>query len=153
MRWVVASVGRPRDRHLQAAAEPWLKRLRSGPSLDLVHVREGSGSVDDVRRAESEALRQKVRQVDRVVVLDERGELVTSEALAGRLDAWALAGSSRVGFLLGGAFGHDASLRDGADWVWSLSPLTFPHELARVVLIEQLYRAWTIQRGEPYHKR
>lgn len=86
------------------------------------------------------------------IALDERGACVSSTALAQRLERFFLAGRSDLLFLVGGANGHDDSLRDEADWVWSLSPLTLPHELARVVLFEQVYRAFTILRNEPYHK-
>lgn len=153
MRWTLGAVGKPRDRTLDALARGYADRLRAGTSLDFFSVREGQGSPDEVRGAESAALEKSLKQVDRVVVLDERGELLGSEALARKLDSWALSGASRVAFLIGGAFGHDQALRERADWLWSLSPLTFPHELARLLVAEQLYRAWTIQRGDPYHKR
>jgi 23S rRNA (pseudouridine1915-N3)-methyltransferase len=87
------------------------------------------------------------------IVLDERGELVSSSELAARLRRWE-GGSVKCGALLmGGADGHDQSVRAAADWVWSLSPLTLQHELALLVALEQLYRAYTIKAGLPYHRQ
>ena len=86
-----------------------------------------------------------------VVLLDIGGASWTSEALAERLDAWRHSGRDRA-FVIGGAVGVAPDVKRRAELVWSLGPLTLPHELARVVVVEQLYRASTILRGEPYHK-
>ena len=87
------------------------------------------------------------------IVLDERGRLLTTPELVGRIGELEHRGDVKeVSFLLGGADGHDPAVRDAADFVWALSPLTLQHELALVVLLEQLYRAYAIKRGEPYHR-
>jgi 23S rRNA (pseudouridine1915-N3)-methyltransferase len=88
----------------------------------------------------------------RTVVLDERGRALTSEALAGRLGKWRDEGVREVRFLLGPADGHRADTRDAADLVLALGPATWPHLLARAMLAEQLYRAWSILTGHPYHR-
>ena len=87
------------------------------------------------------------------VVLDERGEEVTSRALAGRITQWEQDGSIKaVAILIGGADGHTNQLRSAAQWTWSLSKLTLQHEMALVLVLEQLYRAFTIKAGTPYHR-
>lgn len=86
------------------------------------------------------------------IALDERGERWTTDQFVSKVNQLELSGSKRVSLLIGGADGHDESLRNEADAVWALSPLTLQHELALLVLLEQVYRAYTIKRGEPYHR-
>jgi 23S rRNA (pseudouridine1915-N3)-methyltransferase len=85
------------------------------------------------------------------VVLDERGESLTTRALAARMAQWRQRGRD-VAFIIGGADGVAAALKEEADLLWSLSALTLPHQLARIVLAEQLYRATTLLAGHPYHR-
>jgi len=86
------------------------------------------------------------------VALDERGAEIGSRALAQRISEWEMTAKRDVALLIGGADGHTAEVRQAAGWVWSLSQLTLQHELALVVLLEQLYRAYTIKAGTPYHR-
>ena len=116
--------------------------VRAGTRFTPAHAREREG------RAISERLRSPDRR-GAVVALDASGEMFDSEALARRLERWA---ASEVTFVIGGPSGLDRGFVEAADAVWSLSRLTFPHELARVLVAEQLYRAATMLRGIPYHK-
>ena len=84
--------------------------------------------------------------------MDERGESLTTSQLTKRLQDWEMRGVKRASYLIGASDGHTQELRNEADLVWALSPLTLQHELALVVLLEQIYRVATIQRGEPYHR-
>lgn len=153
MRFTVACVGRLRAPGMAEACGEYTKRLGRTDRIEVVEVREAPGEgAASARPVESAALERALEKVDVRVVLDERGEAVDSTALARRLERWGLEGRSHIGFAIGGAWGHSDELRRSADWVWSLGKLTLPHELVRVVLLEQLYRAGTIQRGEPYHK-
>lgn len=102
-------------------------------------------------REEASRLREKVPAGSRLVVLDRVGKPLSSEALAKELDRWRTA-AKPVSVVIGGSNGLAPDLVASADLAWSLGPLTLPHELARVVVLEQLYRAWSILRGEPYHK-
>ena len=86
------------------------------------------------------------------IVLDERGEQVTSRGLAQKITDWEMGGTRDVAFLIGGADGHSEGLRAVADWRWSLSGLTLQHEMALVLTLEQIYRAWTLKTGHPYHR-
>jgi 23S rRNA (pseudouridine1915-N3)-methyltransferase len=103
------------------------------------------------RDAESRLFLEAIDPVDYVVLLDERGRMLDSPGLAGLLQERALNGAKRVHFLIGGAFGVNENLRKRADFVWQLSKLVFPHQLVRLILAEQVYRACSINRGEKYH--
>jgi len=151
--FLVITIDKLRFAPYRAASDLYLQRLRH---YQVTQERElkparGKHSDEQVRQLESDAILAAHVGPGPLVVLDERGDGVGSLALAQRLDQWCQRGQA-VSFAVGGALGHAGSLRERADWLWSLSPLTLPHELARVLLYEQLYRAMTILRGEPYHK-
>ncbi len=121
--------------------------------LSEVEVREASRAPSPAvqLREEASRLREKLPAGRRLVVLDRTGKGLSSEALARELDRWRTA-AKPVALVIGGSHGLAADLVQEADLAWSLGPLTLPHELARVVVLEQVYRAWSILRGEPYHK-
>ncbi|MHB1864104.1 MAG: 23S rRNA (pseudouridine(1915)-N(3))-methyltransferase RlmH [Gemmatimonadaceae bacterium] len=153
MRVIVAVVGRPRDAGLAAAIEFYETRAARYWPLEVREVREEparSASPDLVRSREGERLAANVKGAD-VVVCDERGDRMTSAAFAAFLQQ-ARERARDVAFVVGGAFGVAPALRDAAVKRLALAPWTLPHEMARLVLAEQLYRAGTIVRGEPYHK-
>lgn len=108
--------------------------------------------VDELKSAESELLLRVLPNDAKIVVLDERGETLSSRELAGRLRTWQDSGVGTVAFLIGGANGHSETLRQRADLKLSFGRMTLPHMLMRVVLAEQIYRAKTILDGHPYHK-
>lgn len=148
------AVGKPRDAEAAALHDRYAARVRRlGATYESAWVPEvrSGGRFSDPHVREREARLLQARLVDRevLVALDGRGRALTSEQLSRRLAG--LAGREAT-FVVGGPLGLDRSILDRADWVWSLSPLTFPHELARVILAEQLYRALTLLRGLPYHK-
>lgn len=108
--------------------------------------------VDELKSAESELLLKALPNDAKIVVLDERGETLSSRELAGRLRTWQDSGVGTVAFLIGGANGHSETLRQRADLKLSFGRMTLPHMLMRVVLGEQIYRTKTILDGHPYHK-
>jgi len=148
------SVGRPRDPETGALHDRYAERIRR-LGVDyrcswVAEVRAGTRYSDaHVRQREAEGLRRALGPRAAVVAVDPRGREIDSRSLARRLERWA---TREATFVVGGPLGLDAELCDSAEWVWSLSRLTFPHELARVLVAEQLYRALTILRGIPYHK-
>lgn len=154
----LVSVGRMKEGPLRAAAEEYLKRLRPYARVrwDQVDnepfpVRMVAAEVEAVLLREAERVRRLLAPGDYVVALDRAGEMVTSEELAADIARLAAGGTGRIAWVIGGPLGlHDSLLRR-ADRRLSLSPLTFPHQLVPVILLEQLYRAFKIQRGEPYH--
>jgi 23S rRNA (pseudouridine1915-N3)-methyltransferase len=154
VRLVIAAVGKPRDRHLAAAIEEYETRAARYWPLSVAEVREASGrgiAPEEARAREGARLLERLPAGAMVLVCDERGEQLTSAEFATLLTA-ARDGARNVGFVVGGAFGLPDSVRAAASRTIQLAPWTLPHELARLVLAEQLYRAGTIARGEPYHK-
>jgi 23S rRNA (pseudouridine1915-N3)-methyltransferase len=154
VRLVVAAVGKPRDRHLAAAIQEYEGRASRYWPLTVVEVREASArgmSAAETRRREGERLVEKLPEGALVIACDERGDRLTSPDFATLLTG-ARDTARDVAFVIGGAYGLDDMVRRASSRAIQLAPWTLPHELARLVLAEQLYRAGTIARGEPYHK-
>jgi 23S rRNA (pseudouridine1915-N3)-methyltransferase len=149
---VVLAVGRLRPA-LREVADDYVRRLTRYGGVREVEVREASRAPTVPAQREEEAARLAGRMPagSRVVALAREGQEWSSAELARRMDEWRLA-ARPVTFVIGGSHGLAAGLLARAERRWSLGPLTLPHELARVVVLEQLYRAYTILRGEPYHK-
>lgn len=147
----VVAVGRPGA--LAPAIREYEGRAARYWRLDAAEVPAARGtSPPVVLRREAEAVRKRLRKGFRRVALTREGERWSSRELARWMESLATGAAPGVHFLVGGAFGLDASLRDECAGRLSLSSLTLPHDLARLVLAEQLYRAGTILRNEPYHK-
>jgi 23S rRNA (pseudouridine1915-N3)-methyltransferase len=146
------AVGKLRPAFRQACDE-YLKRLGRWARVSEVEVREASRApTAEVGRAqEAAALLRRLPERATLVALAREGTAWTSEQLAREVDRWRLA-ARPVAFVIGGSHGLDPEMLGGAQARWSLGPLTLPHELARVVVSEQLYRAFTILSGDPYHK-
>ncbi len=138
---------------MREAADDYLRRLTRYTGAREVEVREASRepTIPAQRDAEAARLAERMPAGSRVVALAREGQGWSSAELARRIDEWRLA-ARPVTLVLGGSHGLAPALLRRADARWSLGPLTLPHELARVVVLEQLYRAFTILRGEPYHK-
>jgi 23S rRNA (pseudouridine1915-N3)-methyltransferase len=135
------------------AAEYYAKLLSRYMRLELIVVKDAHGRLSPEQRNEVEgrALLAKLGPKDQALGLDAQGEAYSSEGFAAALEKWLEDPVRRPCFVLGGAFGLSEDVRDRCDQLISLSPLTLPHELARVVLLEQLYRAMSILRGSGYH--
>jgi 23S rRNA (pseudouridine1915-N3)-methyltransferase len=130
------------------------RRLPRGQQLELVEIpssRRRGGASARVLAEEGARMLDRIGERDHVVALEVDGRTCSTEELSNMLDDWRMQGSD-VSFLIGGADGLDPSCRARADDVLSLSALTFPHQLVRVILAEQLYRAWTLLLGHPYHR-
>lgn len=145
MTWSILAIGKPKLAFARAGVEEYETRLRPFAPVKIDYLKGGD------REAESALLLARSEGTFRVV-MDERGEQLSSRSLADRVAAWELARHKSIAVLIGGADGHTEELRRLAGWRWSLSALTLQHELALVVLLEQLYRAYTIKAGLPYHR-
>jgi 23S rRNA (pseudouridine1915-N3)-methyltransferase len=140
----ILAVGKVRKGWVRDGIALYRKRL---PGLAVVELRDSSPE------REAAAIRAELRSDERLVVLTEEGRGLNSRALATQLAGLQASGeASRLAFAIGGADGLEPALRAEAFWRLSLSPLTFPHELARLLLLEQLYRAQSILQGGPYHR-
>lgn len=139
---------------VEKACAEYLKRMPREASVEIIEIKpdkRASGKNSEVVQ-EAEATRiLEAAGKDLLIVLDEHGQEVTTTQLAQRMETWL--GSGRdVSLVIGGADGLHAALKQKADWLWSLSKLTLPHGMVRVVLSEQLYRAWSVIQNHPYHR-
>jgi 23S rRNA (pseudouridine1915-N3)-methyltransferase len=152
MRTILLAVGKLRPCFRQACDE-YLNRIRRYGAIEEREIREAGRSATPAlrRREESARLAQAIPAGAHPVVLDPGGQPWSSEQLARELDRWRTT-RPVVALVIGGAFGLEPDALGSALTRWSLGPLTLPHELARVLVLEQWYRAWTILRGEGYHK-
>lgn len=150
MKQVLLSVGKRHDPSVAAAIDEFTARLGREVETSWQLVKPSGADELSARRVESAAVLDFIQDGDFVVLCDERGREVSSEALAGLYDRW-LEQYQRIVFVIGGAYGVDSTLRERADMVWSLSQLVFPHQLVRLLLVEQLYRARMISKNHPYH--
>ena len=124
---------------------------RYGAFQEVQHKPDAAGDRTTAQRKEADRLLSRLGTRDRLFVLDERGRDVRSEDLAAILEAAALDGVQQLAFAIGGPYGHHESLRQRSHETLRLSSLVLNHQVARVLLLEQLYRGWTILRNEPYH--
>ncbi|MEQ8858447.1 MAG: 23S rRNA (pseudouridine(1915)-N(3))-methyltransferase RlmH [Pseudomonadales bacterium] len=150
---LIAVGGRPPE-WVSTGFQDYARRLPREMSLELIEVPSAARKNLSARRArefEAERLLAQVGARDLLVALDERGRTWSTVELSERLDDWRMQGRD-VAFLIGGADGLDDACRVRADQVLALSAMTLPHALVRVVLAEQIYRAWTILSGHPYHR-
>jgi len=136
----IIAIGKIKRKWIQTGIEMYLKRL---PGLKIIEVK------DSTQTKEEYMIKEIIRKKETLITLNENGHSFTSKQLSKKLlDSH----NQNITFVIGGATGLSPSLNNSASWQLSLSPLTFPHEIARLILIEQLYRAQTIAQGSPYHK-
>ena len=153
MRLRLAVVGRIKEPHWRAACDEYLKRLRSYATMDIMEVSDRDLGTDPGRAVAAEGvdLLRALPDGSYVVVLDLGGTQRTSEQFSEDLAALMVRGRSDITFVIGGSAGLAPEVLARADVVLALSKMTLPHQLARVVLLEQIYRAFRIMRNEPYH--
>lgn len=143
MKLAVVAAGKLRDAGLQSLCDEYGRRIQPFAPLEVVEVRDAAGLRTRWTRSGGPGVLR--------VLLDERGEQIDSRGLARWLEGWRAAGARQVHFYIGDADGFSAEDRAGADRLLALSRLTLPHRLARLIVLEQLYRAATLLAGHPYH--
>jgi 23S rRNA (pseudouridine1915-N3)-methyltransferase len=151
----MVAVGQRMPAWVEAGFDDYARRMPREAALELVQIkpepRATATPVERLTAAEGKRIRAALPDGCYKVVLDERGQTCTTKALAERLQDWQMNGRD-VAFVIGGPDGHDPAIRRDADWLWSLSSLTLPHALVRVLVAEQLYRAALILKNHPYHR-
>jgi 23S rRNA (pseudouridine1915-N3)-methyltransferase len=154
MRITLVAVGRLKERFWREAADEYLKRLTSYGTVRVIEVDDRDSGRDAARALADEGadILRALPESAHVIALDIGGKPRSSEGLAEHLGELGLRGDSNVAFVIGGSVGLSAEVLAKADERLSLGAITMPHNLARVVLLEQIYRAFRINRGEPYHK-
>lgn len=158
-RVTVLCVGKLKEKFYIDAAAEYVKRLQRHCKLELIELPEqrlpddpSPAEIQKALRTEGDAIREKLPKGGAVIALCIEGTELSSEALSKKLTQLASAGASQLTFLIGGSFGLHPRVKQRADLRLSMSPMTFPHHLARVMLLEQIYRAYQIDAGTRYHK-
>lgn len=159
MRIDILAVGKLKERYLLDAQGEYLKRLQPYAKTHITEVpdesiAEGSSPavIQQALNREAARLAKYLREGMFIIALDRKGRELPSEELAAHLEDLAIRGNSHLAFIIGGSQGLSDKLLTKSDWCLSFSRLTFPHQLARIILLEQIYRTFRIRRGEPYHK-
>ena len=149
------SVGKANEPYIKQGVEEFTKRITRYFKADwsIIPVPKNAATLSeiDLKKKEGEIIIDWLNKDDYLLVLDERGKQMSSEGLANFIQARANESTKQLVFLIGGAYGIDEAVLKRADYTWSLSPLVFPHQLVRLILAEQVYRACTILRNEKYH--
>ena len=155
MKFQFWSVGKPHEPYIKAGADAFTKRITNYYPVDwnIISPPKNAGllSEADLKKKEAEIILQAISKDDFLVALDERGKTISSEGLAGFIQTRANESTRQLIFLIGGVYGLHETVLQRAGFTWSLSLLTFPHQLVRLILAEQVYRACTINRNEKYH--
>lgn len=159
MKIKVITVGKVKEKFYRDAIDEYSKRLSKFTNLEIIEVNdemtpEGASDalVAKILGKEAERILSKVSDNDFVITLEIEGKKISSEGLAQKLSNIMLNGSSTIDFIIGGSLGLDNSVKKRSNFALSFSDMTFPHQLMRVVLLEQIYRAFKINAKEPYHK-
>lgn len=153
MKVEIWAIGKLKQRELSSSIDHYLKRMRKYQPviLDEILVKTRSTNPDILRKAEAEKILSKLTNGDFLLLMDETGKRFNSVEFADFIQKFLMQPTSRLVFLIGGAYGFDQSIYHRAQEKISLSPMTFPHDLARLVTVEQLYRAFSILNNSPYH--
>ena len=155
----VITVGKLKEKYLKQGIEEYVKRLSAYTKIDIIEIPDEKApeTLSDmemlqVKAKEGERILAKISDDTHVIALAIEGKMKSSEELADTIDKLATYGKSKIAFVIGGSLGLSADVMKRANDTLSFSKMTFPHQLMRLILVEQIYRAFRINRGEPYHK-
>ena len=155
----ILAIGKVKEKYISDGLQEYLKRMRPYASIEVREVPDDKApeglsamEAEQVKAREGERILRLLKPGQVVIALDSRGRMVSSEQLAEEISGWGLAGKSDLAFIIGGSLGLHSEVINRADLVLSFGKMTFPHQMMRLILLEQIYRAFKINRGEPYHK-
>lgn len=155
----IVCVGKLKERYWTDAVTEYLKRLSRYCRMEIVELKEARlpdhaspAEEEQVKTVEGESILRSLSADSYVIALDVKGKQLSSEQLSEKIENLALEGRSTADFIIGGSLGLSEAVRKRADFRLSFSAMTFPHQMMRVILLEQIYRAFKISRNEPYHK-
>lgn len=153
MKIVILAIGKRHSSLFATAIDTYAKRIARSVQLEWHFIASPKASMSEAeqKKHESMQLLNVLKPGDTVILLDERGDQWSTTDLAAKINTWQHGATQRLVFVIGGAYGVSSELRARASHVWSLSKLVFPHQMVRLIVIEQLYRAFSVLRGEPYH--
>lgn len=148
----IICVGKIKEKYLRDAIDEYTKRISKYTKLNLIEVKDYDyDDINKVLNSEKEQIEKYIDSKDYLITLEIEGKQISSEQLAIKLDE-TLTINSNITFVIGGSYGIDKSIKDKANYHLSFSTLTFPHQLFRVLLLEQIYRSYKINNNESYHK-
>jgi 23S rRNA (pseudouridine1915-N3)-methyltransferase len=155
----IVTVGKLKEKYLKMGIDEYLKRLNAYAKVEVIEVADekapeelSESEMIQVKQKEGERILAKISQDTYVIALAINGKMQSSEELADTLDKLATYGKSKIAFIIGGSLGLSEEVLKRANEQLSFSKMTFPHQLMKLILVEQIYRAYRINRGEPYHK-
>ncbi len=150
----IICVGKLKEKATVQLVNEYVKRLQPYTKLEITEVADESNQLDEnkVKQLEGERILRQIRKDSYVVLLDLRGKQLSSPQLARKIEEINTYSSSSITFVIGGSIGVSDEVVRRADYLWKLSELTFPHNLVRILLLEQIYRSYKILNNEPYHK-
>lgn len=155
----IIAIGKLKEKYWQEAVKEYSKRLGAYCNLEIVELKESllranasAADEEEVKRAEGEEILGRIKKGDYVITLEIKGKELSSEKLAEKINGLGLDGRSNIDFVIGGSLGLSPAVSARADFKLSFSPMTFPHQMMRVILLEQIYRSFKINRNETYHK-
>ena len=155
----IVTVGKLKEKYLKMGIDEYLKRLNAYAKVEVIEVADEKAPEElsesemlQVKQKEGDRILAKISQDTYVIALAINGKMQSSEELADTLDKLATYGKSKIAFIIGGSLGLSEEVLKRANEQLSFSKMTFPHQLMKLILVEQIYRAYRINRGEPYHK-
>lgn len=155
----IVAVGKIKEKALRMQIEEYEKRLRTFTKLEIIEVHDeiapqsnSEAQNEQVKEKEGERILSKIRDNEYVVLLDLWGEMLNSEQFSKKIDQLQTNGNSNITFVIAGSLGPSKQVYDRCKYRWKLSDLTFTHQMTRVLVLEQIYRAFMIQNNNPYHK-
>jgi|SRR5699024_2212491 len=159
MKISIITVGKLKEKYLKQGIEEYVKRLRSYAKVEIIEVPDekapetlSEAEMEAVKRKEGDRILTHIQPDMYVMTLEIRGKMLSSEQLASKMNELAIYGKSKIAFVIGGSLGLSEAIQKRSNFALSFSKMTFPHQLMRLILLEQVYRAYRINRGEPYHK-
>ncbi|RHW32291.1 23S rRNA (pseudouridine(1915)-N(3))-methyltransferase RlmH [Oceanobacillus profundus] len=159
MKISIVSVGKLKEKYLKQGIQEYLKRLGAYAKVDVIEVADekapenmSEAEMLEVKRKEGERILSQIAPDTYVITLEINGKMLSSEQLAAKMDELATYGKSKIVFVIGGSLGISDDVQKRSDLALSFSKMTFPHQLMRLILLEQVYRGFRINRGEAYHK-
>lgn len=159
MKISIITVGKLKEKYLKQGIDEYLKRLSAYAKVEIIEVADekapehlSEAEMEEVKWKEGERILSHLSEDTYIITLEISGRMLNSEQLAAKIDELGTYGKSKLAFIIGGSLGLSKQVQNRSDLALSFSKMTFPHQLMRLILLEQIYRAYRINRGEPYHK-
>ena len=159
MKISIIAVGKLKEKYLKQGLQEYMKRLSAYANMEIIELPDekapenmSEAQQEEVKRKEGEKILSKISSDTYIISLEIMGEMISSDKFAKKIENLMIHGKSKIAFVIGGSLGLSKDVMERSDYALSFSKMTFPHQLMRLVLVEQIYRGFRIMKGEPYHK-